>query len=281
MSQMWTPKSHYESAKAWRTPVFQELELLHATYRTHVFPKHLHEEFCIGVVVSGAEQVEYRGATHLAPVGSLVVLQPGEVHSNRAASEEGWSFRVFYPSNHLIQEICDRRTSDPVPYFANPVIHDPLLFQRMLQFHQILQGTETLNLLEKESLLVTILQHLIAQYAEPGVNTQLHRENQLVRHMRDYLNAHFSRNPSLQELAQLTGRSPFYLTRLFCNYVGLPPHAYLTQVRIARAKSLLRQQWAIAEVAAETGFTDQSHFTKTFKAIVGVTPGSYRSSTAA
>ena len=55
----------------------------------------------------------------------------------------------------------------------------------------------------------------------------------------------------------------------------MPPHLYLTQVRIERAKTLLTEGLPPAHVAAETGFVDQSHFTKRFKRIVGVTPGQY------
>lgn len=84
-----------------------------------------------------------------------------------------------------------------------------------------------------------------------------------------------SENPSLQQLCQLTNLSPYYLTRIFSSTVGIPPHAYLNQLRIVHAKRLLAENWKIAEVAQETGFTDQSHFTKTFKTLVGVTPGQY------
>ena len=63
--------------------------------------------------------------------------------------------------------------------------------------------------------------------------------------------------------------------RVFRKVLGLPPHAYLVQVRITQAKKLLASGMAIAEVAAETGFSDQSHLHRHFKRIVGVTPGQY------
>ncbi len=63
--------------------------------------------------------------------------------------------------------------------------------------------------------------------------------------------------------------------RVFCKQVGLPPHAYLVQTRVARAKVLLSMRLPIAQVAADTGFTDQSHLNRHFKRIVGVTPRQY------
>jgi AraC-like DNA-binding protein len=82
-------------------------------------------------------------------------------------------------------------------------------------------------------------------------------------------------NPSLEQLSALAGLSQYHLVRVFRQETGLPPHTYLTQTRIERAKEQLQAGEPIAAVAATTGFADQSHFTKRFKRIVGVTPGQY------
>jgi AraC-like DNA-binding protein len=71
--------------------------------------------------------------------------------------------------------------------------------------------------------------------------------------------------------------SPFYLLRVFHNAVGVPPHEYQTQVRIAQARKLIRKGMSISQVALTTGFFDQSHLYRNFKRIVGVTPGQYLS----
>ena len=63
--------------------------------------------------------------------------------------------------------------------------------------------------------------------------------------------------------------------RVFRRQTGLPPHAYQTQVRIEAAKNLIIQGRSLAFVAAETGFADQSHFTRRFKQLAGITPGEY------
>jgi AraC-like DNA-binding protein len=65
-----------------------------------------------------------------------------------------------------------------------------------------------------------------------------------------------------------------FLLKLISNWY----YEYLTQVRVARAKRLLSQGYAIAQVAQKTGFADQSHLTRQFKRFVGVTPGKYGSS---
>jgi hypothetical protein len=68
---------------------------------------------------------------------------------------------------------------------------------------------------------------------------------------------------------------PFRMVRTFTRQIGLPPHAYLNQVRVNRAKQLLANGEPIALVAYETGFADQSHLTRHFKRLFGLTPGQY------
>ena len=100
-------------------------------------------------------------------------------------------------------------------------------------------------------------------------------EHRAVAHIHDYLHAHVCENISLQVLAEQVGLHPSYLIRVFHAHVGLPPHAYLTQIRVQRAKSLLLQEMSLTQVALETGFADQSHLTRHFRHLVGVTPGVY------
>ena len=93
--------------------------------------------------------------------------------------------------------------------------------------------------------------------------------------VRAYLEEHFTENITLDQLAALVDLSPFHLLRLFRETVGLPPHSYLTQIRVTRAKRLIAASLSLVEVAGAVGFSDQSHLTKHFKAIIGVTPGQY------
>lgn len=85
-----------------------------------------------------------------------------------------------------------------------------------------------------------------------------------------------TRNISLDELAALSSLSPWHFLRTFRDETGLPPHAYLTQVRIREAERLLRAGYSPSLAAAETGFADQSHLTRWFRRIVGTTPAAFQ-----
>ena len=75
---------------------------------------------------------------------------------------------------------------------------------------------------------------------------------------------------------RLAGLPRHHLIRAFRRETGLTPHAYLIDVRVRRARERLRRGESLGEVAAATGFCDQPHLTRAFKARLGVTPGAFR-----
>ncbi|MYR42447.1 helix-turn-helix transcriptional regulator, partial [Streptomyces sp. SID5910] len=82
--------------------------------------------------------------------------------------------------------------------------------------------------------------------------------------------------PSLETLAAELGSSPFALLRAFRDAYGMPPHAWLTDARVRRARRMLDAGTAPAEAAVAVGFTDQPHLNRHFARIVGVPPGAYQ-----
>src|ERR1700730_705909 len=102
--------STHEQAKFWRDTTLSNLELLRATYVTHTFAPHTHEGYVIGVVEQGAEQFQYRRKKHVAPTGSIVLINPGEMHTGSSATEDGWTYRTFYPSTELLQQAASQLT---------------------------------------------------------------------------------------------------------------------------------------------------------------------------
>jgi AraC-like DNA-binding protein len=120
------------------------------------------------------------------------------------------------------------------------------------------------------------LAQLISRHADTRHDFgPIHAERIEIKRLRRYIEEHYAEDIRLPDLAALVGWNPFYLLRVFRNEVGLPPHAYLEQIRIQRAQDFLRQGGAIADVAYQTGFSSQSHFTTSFRRVLGVTPGQF------
>ncbi|WP_143137539.1 helix-turn-helix transcriptional regulator, partial [Burkholderia ubonensis] len=97
-----------------------------------------------------------------------------------------------------------------------------------------------------------------------------------VEAMRERLAADLTGAVTLDEIAQAAGLSPFHAARLFTRTTGMPPHAWRNQLRLQRALAPLRAGVAVAEVAAASGFVDQSHFTRHFRRMFGVPPGRWQ-----
>jgi AraC-like DNA-binding protein len=131
--------------------------------------------------------------------------------------------------------------------------------------------------LQQEEMLLYLFASLLFSHAQDaGSPPEPGWEHPAIKRTKEYLQAHYAHEVALQDLADVANMSPFHLSRSFRQVVGLPPHAYQTQLRLARAKTLLARGCEVGYVASETGFFDQSHFTQQFKRHYLVTPGSYR-----
>jgi AraC-like DNA-binding protein len=98
----------------------------------------------------------------------------------------------------------------------------------------------------------------------------------VLHRVRAYIDAHIGEHISLDDLARQAGISRFHFARQFRLTTGESPMGYLRRVRIERSKSILQsRETTIAEIAATLGFSDQSHFTRTFGRLVGVSPGNF------
>lgn len=269
-----------ERVKFWRDPVLRDLEMLHATYVTYEFSRHAHEGFGIAIVEAGVMEFEYRGETCIAPAGSVVVTHPGEMHTGRAMLETGWTYRTMLPAADWLHKAAidlsegPEKDADQLPYFSSPVIHDPQLNRQLVKLHRVLETSP--SALERESCFVWNMAKLVQGYAcDRPTAKAIGTEPHAVRQVHEYLNAHYSENISLNELATMVNLKPLRLLRAFRKQVGLPPHAYLNHVRVRQAKKRILEGHSLIDAALATGFSDQSHLNRHFKKLVGVTPGQY------
>ena len=270
------PDRPRDRAIVWRSDAFRDLEIMRATFVTHAFGRHTHDEYAIGLIERGTQIFAYRGQDRASSAGEVVVLQPGEVHTGHAATRSGYTYRMFYPPpvwmERAAEELTGRRGG--LPFFPEPIIQDVELASRILTFHHALEDPTAR--LTRDALMLSVLTRFVARHSAPHSEPkQPSREPAAVRTARTYLEEHSDEDVSLDDLAAMAGLSPFHLVRTFRAATGLPPHAWLDQLRVRHARRLLREGMPIAQVAATAGFADQSHLTRRFKRLVGVTPGQY------
>jgi AraC-like DNA-binding protein len=189
--------------------------------------------------------------------------------------------RAFYPRlddmRDAITGVRDS-TAAPEPFFAQPIIDDPRLGPALRALHRSLERPG--HALEQETRSINAAALLAMRHARPASSRTKPRGNaEAVRRAAEYIQAHHGTNVSLTALAALTELSPFHLVHLFNAAFGMPPHAYLTNVRLGKARALLAAGVPAARTAVEVGFTDQSHLLRRFRHAYGITPGQFVTAT--
>ena len=247
--------------------------MMRATYVTHSFPPHFHTTFAIGVMTRGACALECRGTTYLLRPGHLVLLAPGEVHTGEQIAGDGWSNRVVYPTAAIVGAAAGERPSASSRRFRANVVDDPAMSARFVRLHRVLEATACP--LEHESRTLELLGDLIGAYGDTRTEQPMRRHWPAMSAAREFLHAHYAEPVSLTRLAAIAGLSCFYFLRLFRVTFGVTPHVYLALLRLERARELMRTAAPIAQTAVASGFSDQSHLTRFFKRVYGITPGVY------
>lgn len=281
-----------EQVRVWSPQEAPGLQLMRASFKTQTFARHSHEGYGVGVIEQGALGFSYRGAGLVAGSGSINTVNPDEAHTGHAASEHGWTYRMFYFTpeflERMAEEVTDRRA--PLPFFTSGVIHDPGLAALLLRAHTLhdqAAGEEAARpeaRLARDTLLLAAFAQLLDRHTyEPLPLRQAGQEHAAVARVKEYLRSSFEADASLptlclSDLANVACLSPYHFIRVFSNHTGLTPHAWLMQLRARKARELLRQGAAIADAAAQAGFADQSHLSKAFKRLLGYTPGHFRNS---
>jgi AraC family transcriptional regulator len=156
-----------------------------------------------------------------------------------------------------------------------------------LQLHHVamlllaeLKSNGIMGRLYAESLTQVLVIHLLRHYST-STPTITSKNRSLTRTQLqqaiDYVHAHLDRDLSLAELASVINIAPTYFASLFKQEMGISPHQYVIQQRVEQAKSMLsKTDLAIADIALQVGFSSQSHLTKQFKRITGITPKQVR-----
>ncbi|MGF6772502.1 AraC-like DNA-binding protein [Paraburkholderia sp. GAS199] len=267
-----------DSARYWRTPLLPGADLLTAEYRDHEFSPHWHDAYTIPVIVAGAEGYRYRGSNYVAEAGSIPIINPGELHTGSKAIEDGWRYRVIYAPVDYIRDLADEIAGKPcdMPWFEPGVIRDIDLAQRLMHAHRLLESGG--DPLAGEAAMLDALSTLLARYSQTQPEAaRLATDDVRVATMQECLTGDLTASVTLAEIARAAGLSAFHAARLFAQATGMPPHAWRNQVRLQRALGPLRAGVSVTEVAAASGFTDQSHFTRHFRRMFGVPPGRWQS----
>jgi AraC-like DNA-binding protein len=220
--------------------------------------------YAVGRIEHGRSEWWGRGKVWRSAPGSIQVKEPGDVHRD-LAHEGPITFTVLVLPTSDIMRVRD----------GGKVVAAPQLEAgdaRAAPFHRlhdaVCAGADRLAL-------EVALAEAVAAFARLRSAHSTHTRP--VRRAMQYLRERLADAITLDDLAAHAALDKFHLCRAFRAQIGMPPHAYLTHLRIQRAKELLAEGVRASELAPRVGLYDQSQLTRHFRRIVGTTPARYGS----
>jgi AraC-like DNA-binding protein len=221
-------------------------------------------------------EIRHRRACYTVVPGTMFCARPGEVFTTPRILRAGGGSAITFDPNlfggYLAEHGLALEDIDLRPF----VRVSPQLAQRLQSVFDLMRP-ET-PALELQSSVVRLVGALVTDGVVVNnprpANDNAYPDDDAAARVRDCLR-HDAGLLDLERLAEHTRLNRFQVLRVFKHRYGLPPHAYQLRVRIGLAQQALRAGLAPADVAVAQGFVDQSHFSKHFKQLIGVTPAQY------
>ena len=257
----------------WHDPALPFIEARAVQDGRHVcYDKHSHPHFSIGAITGGhSHYLNQRSRQEVGP-GSLVLMNPEEVHACNPIADQPWSYLMFYlDTDWLRSQQEEAGLGSEFRPFDMTASRDPLLYQGLQHLHH--QLVEAPDPLAREVACHLFSRQLLARLTPARWDD---RPPQHLQRAAELMQDDSASPLSLSQLSAVAGLTPSHFVRAFSQHYGMTPHAYLLDRRIRHARTLLKQGQPLAEVALASGFADQAHFQRQFKRRVAATPGQYR-----
>ncbi len=237
------------------------------------FPNHFHEYYVIGFVESGRRYLSCKNKDFTVDAGDLLIFNPLDNHACKQVDNKALDWRSINISEDIMRETVRQITGiGYLPKFNVTVAHHSEMVFPLRELHKLIMDES--KDFEKEEIFFFLIEQLIAEYDEPkndylGVNDEIQK-------CCTYMENHFAELITLDELSKLSNLNKYTLLRSFTRQRGVTPYQYLEAIRVGEAKKLLEKGIDPLDVAIQTGFSDQSHFTNFFKKLIGLTPRQYK-----
>ena len=230
---------------------------------------HCHAGAAVGMIERGKSMVRCQQQEFLVEADHIVVFPAEVMHKCSPQDIEQWKFKMLYVENSWLESVFGEELRIKVAVKR-------LSPMGMKSIHEAFVFLETdSDPLEKETALILLLSQVFAM-TDIAVYEKEPVENEAAETLKAYLEDHYWENISLEQMAQVVNLTKYHLIRIFQRSYDMPPHAYMTQLRLSQAKEMLKDGMDISTVAISLGFYDQSHFSHVFKEYVGVTPLAYQ-----
>ena len=240
------------------------------------YSRHSHDVFSIGAITAGQSTYLHEKTTQTIAAGTVVVMNPGEVHACNPIDDQPWSYLMLYVNAQwlgALQRDCGVNNEGVFRGYPTTHSRDPLLFDGLLALHRQLVDSQ-LDTLAKQEAAVGFFTWVEQRLG--GSTLTPRRANPKVERVARYIDAHYLQPIRLEALCAVANLSEAYLIRAFEQHYHMTPHAWLVNRRIQHGQAQLRSGEPIADIAQQSGFADQAHFQRAFKKHLALTPGQYK-----
>ena len=232
-------------------------------------PTHTHEKLCVCTILQGTMHEIGKDSKRVFNAITTVFHPAGEIHYDKFGSDE----------THVVSlefgQVWQERLRPYAEWLERPRQHqNDSVTWLGLNIHREFQKFDVATPLAVEALALELVSRII-RAEKPR------KENEApkwLKRIEEFLNEHFEDPITLDQLSQIAGVHGVHLIRTFRKFHGTTVGEYLRRRRIEFACKLLQSsKLSVTQVAIQAGFYDQSHFTRTFRSFVGLTPGQFRS----
>lgn len=251
------------SFKFKRLSILDNLEVFSSEDEHSYFPFHFHDVFCISLIIKGIEQFSTKEDESFALPGNLSITNPGEVHQNKSAFSDGYSYKTIYVSPDLLSHLNGGKHVNRI----QRVIDSQLLFNQLN------------TLIDKESVSADRWRDavsLVLQYQEK--NKEILTNSHRFESINSLLDQNKGERICTKELSDLFHMSAYHFIREFKRAKGVTPQTYIMLKRLQNVKKDMFKASSLKEVAWSNGFYDVSHLNYSFKKFFGISINTYKNS---
>jgi len=233
------------------------------------FIKHFHNTYTIGITYDGFFKSINQNKSTEVYKNATRIINPGEIHHGNSIS---WRYANFYPSVELLTKMYEEMFFEKrIPIFTKHIVKDLELFILLRElFMSIFKHSSSMQV---ESNLIAVLSYLIQHYTSDVKEVVLPTLNKnMMNNTLEYIEDCIESSLNLEQLANNSALSKYHFLRVFKKNVGLTPHHYIITRKVNKARDLIINGCSLSQAAFGVGFSDQSHFIRSFRKIYGYSP---------
>ncbi len=251
--------------------ILDNLECLSIQKQEADFPKHYHETFCISLIYKGIETINIENQNFYSEEESITITNPYEIHSNPLLDKNiQLCFDTIYVSKDLMKYLLNGKNIT----FINRKINNSIANQLFIDLKK------TMNLGNSEQIEQALSQFIdfIKHYAQEKTEAYSALNFDSLKSIKDYIDTNLTSKTTLDELARVANINKFGFVKNFKASTGMSPINYILMKKIFTSKKLINKESELTRLAFKYDFSDMSHYSKTFKRFIGISPKSYQSS---